>query len=128
MSQSNQQSNQNVLTRKQQIKNLIKKCKKSQYIYNNDPTQDNFKQLYNDFSRCPQAQESGLTNSVFNYIVALETEINDKIEWGYKTVIHCVCSFPKFYIDDGIQKCSCCGLDDHYKNGVVADFSDDENV
>ena len=38
----------------------------------------------------------------------------------------CVCSFPKFYIDDGIQKCSRCGFRDHYKNGVVADYPTDE--
>jgi hypothetical protein len=33
---------------------------------------------------------------------------------------------PKFVIEDGIQKCTRCGNNDHYKNGVVADFSDDE--
>ena len=130
MSQSNQQSNQNVLTRKQEIKNMIKRCKRSQYLFNMDQSQDNFKQLCKDFSLCPQAQEQGLTDRVFSYIVHMETYINIYIMRGYdaENVIHCVCSFPKFYIDDGIQKCSRCGLDDHYKNGVVADFSDDENV
>ncbi len=39
---------------------------------------------------------------------------------------NCECSFPKFVIEDGIQSCSCCGLNDHYKNGVVEDWSDDE--
>ena len=38
----------------------------------------------------------------------------------------CECSFPKFVVDDGIQSCIYCGLNDHYKNGVVADWSDDE--
>jgi len=38
----------------------------------------------------------------------------------------CECPFPKFVVDDGIQSCSKCGLNDHYKNGVVADWSDDE--
>ena len=33
------------------------------------------------------------------------------------TVDHCVCSFPKFFVVDGIHKCSRCGKDDHSKNG-----------
>ena len=39
---------------------------------------------------------------------------------------YCECDFPKFIIDDGIQSCSRCGKDDHYKCGVVADHSDYE--
>ena len=73
MSQSNQ------VTRKQQIKNMIKKCKKSENIFNNDQSQANFNKLCKDFSVCPQAQERGLTNSVFNYIVHMETFINNII-------------------------------------------------
>ena len=38
----------------------------------------------------------------------------------------CECSFPKFIIRDGYQSCRNCGLLDHYKCGVVADWSDDE--
>ena len=39
---------------------------------------------------------------------------------------YCECSFPKFIIEDGIQSCSKCGKDDHYKCGVVADHSEEE--
>ena len=39
---------------------------------------------------------------------------------------YCECDFPKFIINDGIQSCSRCGKDDHYKCGVVADHSEDE--
>ena len=39
----------------------------------------------------------------------------------------CVCSFPSFIINDGIQSCSKCGENDHYKSGVVADHSDDDD-
>mgnify|MGYP003675272806 FL=1 len=39
----------------------------------------------------------------------------------------CECCFPKFFVDDGIQRCSRCGKDDHYKNGVVADWSEDDD-
>lgn len=40
---------------------------------------------------------------------------------------HCVCDFPKFQIVDGIQSCRHCGLNDHYKNGIVDDWSDNED-
>lgn len=40
----------------------------------------------------------------------------------------CRCSFPKFHICDGLQVCRRCGKVDHYKNGIVADWSDDEDV
>ena len=43
------------------------------------------------------------------------------------TVDHCVCSFPNFFVADGIQSCSCCGKDDHYKGGVIADWSSSED-
>jgi hypothetical protein len=36
----------------------------------------------------------------------------------------CRCDFPKFHICDGLQVCRCCGKADHYKNGVVTDWSD----
>ena len=39
---------------------------------------------------------------------------------------YCECDFPKFIINDGIQSCSRCGKDDHYKCGVVADHSEDD--
>ena len=48
--------------------------------------------------------------------------LEDKKEYGYC----CECDFPKFIINDGIQSCSRCGKDDHYKCGVVADHSEDE--
>jgi len=38
----------------------------------------------------------------------------------------CECSFPKFIIKDGIQSCRHCGLVDHYKLGVVENWSEDE--
>lgn len=39
----------------------------------------------------------------------------------------CECSFPKFVIKNGLQTCRCCGLLDHYKKGIIAEWSDDEN-
>ena len=39
----------------------------------------------------------------------------------------CECSFPKFVVNNGIQSCRRCGLKDHYKEGVVADWSDYED-
>lgn len=39
----------------------------------------------------------------------------------------CKCDFPRFHICDGLQVCRCCGKVDHYKNGIVADWSDDED-
>ena len=42
-------------------------------------------------------------------------------------IINCECPFPKFVIRDGIQFCRACELPDHYKNGVVADWSDNED-
>ena len=41
---------------------------------------------------------------------------------------YCECSFPSFIINDGIQSCSKCSKTDHYKSGVVADHSDEEEV
>jgi len=38
----------------------------------------------------------------------------------------CKCPFPKFIIKDGLQICTACNCIDHYKNGVVSDWSDDE--
>ena len=50
-------------------------------------------------------------------------EICDDCEEEY-----CECNFPKFIIDDGIQSCSRCGKNDHYKCGVVADHSEEETI
>ena len=41
-------------------------------------------------------------------------------------IINCECPFPKFVIRDGIQFCRACELPDHYKNGVVSEWSDDD--
>jgi hypothetical protein len=40
---------------------------------------------------------------------------------------NCECSFPKFNVVDGIYTCRWCELPDHYKNGIVSDWSDSED-
>ena len=41
---------------------------------------------------------------------------------------YCECDFPRFTInDDGIQSCRNCGNRDHYKDGVVDEWSDNES-
>ena len=72
--------------------------------------------LEEDDCVCGNNYKKGLVN---NEMRCEDCDIDGK---NYEEPGNCVCSFPKFYIDDGIQKCSRCGLDDHYKNGVVEDF------
>lgn len=40
---------------------------------------------------------------------------------------NCECPFPKFNVVDRIYTCRWCELPDHYKNGVVSDWSDSED-
>jgi hypothetical protein len=53
--------------------------------------------------------------------------LQHRLEMEPDSVGDCVCSFPSFIINDGIQSCSKCGENDHYKSGVVADHSDDDD-
>ena len=53
--------------------------------------------------------------------------LKHRLEMEPDSVGDCVCSFPSFIINDGIQSCSKCGENDHYKSGVVADHSDDDD-
>ena len=76
--------------------------------------------LEEDDCVCGNNYKKGLVN---NEMRCEDCDIDGK---NYEEPGNCVCSFPKFYIDDGIQKCSRCGFRDHYKNGVVADYPTDE--
>jgi hypothetical protein len=57
-----------------------------------------------------------------------QKDIDDEIDTYSDEEEHCVCDFPKFKITDGIQSCEHCGKCDHYKNGIVDDWSDEEEI
>lgn len=42
-------------------------------------------------------------------------------------ITNCECSFPKFRVIQGIYTCRWCELPDHYKDGVVSDWSDGDD-
>tara|TARA_R110002096_G_scaffold142992_1_gene298574 strand:- start:293 stop:658 length:366 start_codon:yes stop_codon:yes gene_type:complete len=53
--------------------------------------------------------------------------ITDSEEEDDDNQVFCECDFPKYVDCNGLQSCKRCGFIDHYKNGIVADHSEDED-